>query len=56
MLNIIFDDGENGKGWYVDLIINNCTKNICFNTNKESAIMDAALFATMNGNIPIRML
>ena len=56
MINVMFDDGEKGLGWYVDVVETNIVKNVCFNTNKTCAIMEAERYAALFKHIEVRVL
>ena len=56
MINVMFDDGENGRGWYVDIVGTNIVENVCFESNKTCAIIAAERYAALFNHVEVRVM
>lgn len=56
-VNVAFDNGEKGEGWYIDHVIHNDdnadTKNIGFARSRRKACLRAMIYSRKHCNIPI---
>lgn len=54
MINVMFDDGEKGLGWYVDVVLPLNTHTAAFEITKDAAVLEAERLSAVYGHIPIR--
>ena len=54
MINVMYDDGKLGIGWYVDVILPSNTHTAAFETTKDAAVLEAERLSAVYGHIPIR--
>lgn len=55
MINVMYDDGRLGIGWYVDVILQSNTHTAAFETTKDAAVLEAERLSAVYGHILIRM-
>lgn len=54
-INVIFDKAEKGVGYYIDFVDGKNIENVGFDTDKESALLEAKRISSVHENIPIRV-
>ena len=54
MINVMYDNGKLGIGWYVDVIFPSNTHTAAFETTKDAAVLEAERLSAVYGHIPIR--
>ena len=54
MINVMYDDGRFGIGWYVDVVLPFNTHTAVFEITKDAAVLEAERLSAVYGHIPIR--
>lgn len=54
MINVMYDDGRFGIGWYVDVVLPFNTHTAAFEITKDAAVLEAERLSAVYGHIPIR--
>lgn len=54
MINVMYDNGKLGLGWYIDVVLPSNTHTAAFEITKDAAILEAERLSAVYGHIPIR--